>query len=441
MLVCRPDSNTPRFDPNIMWTSEDGWQEAPLLVYAVRHRSAPTAAALLNGGAHPSSASDAADDDDAEMSALHWAVLRGDTELVALLLRAGADWEQEAEPWTQQLSGRQNLETPLLTAVMHRNWACIEALLKAGADINGLSNYDRSPLLVAICSGDFSLAERLIFCGADVDGQDDGEGYNIFCLLDEEGSEVPPYTVDTLLEAACYTKSPAPMVALLLRAGAVPTAATDGWGPLAAACKRALQDVVALLLEHILPTGQLAAMGWQCALQEAAGAWSSAIRQQQDAPACAILGLLLDAGRQAGLLASLDAKTAAGLHEAVHGCLAADMQLADRGGQLSREAAQQATARAQLLTSYGLLCQSDASVCLLVKLAGSPPDKRWSTVLHRHHPPALKAAARLLLLASHRGPAKRRKRRRSMWHLLPRDLLLQVLAMAGSDIKAWAAVS
>ncbi len=60
-------------------------------------------------------------------------------------------------------------------------------------------------------------------------------------------------------------------------------------------------------------------------------------------------------------------------------------------------------------------------------------------MLHRHHPPALKAAVRLLLLAAHRAPGKRR--RRFMWHLLPRDVMLRVLALAGSDVQAWLAIS
>ena len=89
-----------------------------------------------------------------------------------------------------------------------------------------------------------------------------------------------------------------------------------------------------------------------------------------------------------------------------------------------------------------MLFRSPALFCsLLVKLAGLPVGERWSPSLHRHHPPALKAAVRLLLMAAHRAPGKRRKRRRFMWHLLPRDVMLRVLALAGSDVQGWLAIS
>jgi len=96
-------------------------------------------------------------------------------------------------------------------------------------------------------------------------------------------------------------------------------------------------------------------------------------------------------------------------------------------------------------------CSASSALC---QLAGLPAGERWSPALHRLHPPAFKSAARFLLLASHRDtpvPSKQGHKRRqgqkasksaqgTGWQSLPHDVVLQILALSGSDIASWAAV-
>ncbi|KAL4424468.1 hypothetical protein ABPG77_006406 [Micractinium sp. CCAP 211/92] len=453
MVRCRELDGPPRFDPNETWVPAEGARLQLLLVYAVRHCSTAIVDALLAGGANPND--DPGPDDGIGMTALHWAVMRGDVHIVRLLVGAGAGLDHEARPLSHRGEGGQNLDTPLLTAVLQRKWECVEALLEAGADVNGFSSCAHSPLLVALFTGDVALAERLIRRGADVNklaGENGHAAYNIARLQTVDGQRGHSIvgTASTLLEAACFTKAPTTMIALLLSEGADTSARPDDLGPLPAASGLALHDAVELLLAHPRPPGGLAAMGWEDSLLFAAGGADNVAQLPLGTPPGSVLGLLLDAGQQAGLLSSLYAGAADDLHEAVQFYLS---ERRERQGLLSSGVVQQAAARAQLLASYGLVCPADEAVraasqrcpglfgasSLLVKLAGLPVGERWSPVLHRHHPPALKAAVRLLLLAAHRAPEKRR--RRSMWHLLPRDVMLRVLALAGSDIQAWLAIS
>jgi ankyrin repeat protein len=66
------------------------------------------------------------------------------------------------------LVGNRGGLTPLLFAVRQGNVAAVELLLKAGADINQVSEGDRtSPLLMATINGHFDLAKALLQTGAD----------------------------------------------------------------------------------------------------------------------------------------------------------------------------------------------------------------------------------------------------------------------------------
>ncbi len=195
----------PRFDPDLWLTATEGGQHEPLLVHAVRHCSTATAAALLTGGANPNgdpgagrfavpelgleipdllggclSASlllgrrhlgswDAGPcssvaglppacplpqpllaDEGEDMTALHWAVMRGDAHLVKLLLAAGAELEKEATPLMHHSEGGWNLETALLTAVLHRKSECIEALLEVRTALLGQGQPPLQQRLVAM---------------------------------------------------------------------------------------------------------------------------------------------------------------------------------------------------------------------------------------------------------------------------------------------------
>lgn len=101
-------------------------------------------------------------------TALHIASLRGDTEVAALLLGAGADANAQSDrlgtPLTAAVSGGGIYGKPNL-----RRSDIVELLIDAGADVNVQSPEGMSPLHFAVVSGDEVTAELLIKAGADVD--------------------------------------------------------------------------------------------------------------------------------------------------------------------------------------------------------------------------------------------------------------------------------
>jgi ankyrin repeat protein len=80
------------------------------------------------------------------------------------LLTAGVDRNYQLN----ELVAAQGGMTPLLLATREGHIEAVEALLKAGADINQVSAGDQtSPLLIATINGHFDLAKRLLDTGAD----------------------------------------------------------------------------------------------------------------------------------------------------------------------------------------------------------------------------------------------------------------------------------
>jgi len=80
------------------------------------------------------------------------------------LLTAGVDRNYQLN----ELVAAQGGMTPLLLATREGHIESVEALLKAGADINQVSAGDQtSPLLIATINGHFDLAKRLLDAGAD----------------------------------------------------------------------------------------------------------------------------------------------------------------------------------------------------------------------------------------------------------------------------------
>ncbi|HUO68102.1 MAG TPA: ankyrin repeat domain-containing protein [Gammaproteobacteria bacterium] len=114
-------------------------------------------------------------------TALMWASARRHPEMIELLLDHGAsiDARSTAREYQRHVTaeGRpKNLDsggfTPLLYAARENCIACVDVLLKRGADI-GLPDPDGvSPLLLAIMNANWDLAKKLIDAGADVDQWD-----------------------------------------------------------------------------------------------------------------------------------------------------------------------------------------------------------------------------------------------------------------------------
>ena len=110
-----------------------------------------------------------------------WASARRHPEMMQLLISKGADVNARSTDRNYQrhvtAEGRpKNLDsgglTPLLYAARENCMACVEVLLKNGADIDLPDPDGVSPLLVAIMNANWDLAQQLIVAGADVNQWD-----------------------------------------------------------------------------------------------------------------------------------------------------------------------------------------------------------------------------------------------------------------------------
>jgi ankyrin repeat protein len=114
-------------------------------------------------------------------TALMWASARRHPEMIDLLVTHGASIDARSTPRDYQrhvtAEGRpKSLDsggfTPLLYAARENCIACVDMLLKHGADIDLPDPDGVSPLQVAIMNANWDLAKRLIEAGADVDQWD-----------------------------------------------------------------------------------------------------------------------------------------------------------------------------------------------------------------------------------------------------------------------------
>src|SRR5215471_7787678 len=100
-------------------------------------------------------------------TALHWAAYRDDLEMVKLLLAAGAN---------AQATTREGAITPLLMACQNGNVTIIEAIVKAGADVNAVKSNGTTPLMMAAASGSANAVETLLAHGANVNAKELAHG-------------------------------------------------------------------------------------------------------------------------------------------------------------------------------------------------------------------------------------------------------------------------
>jgi uncharacterized protein len=102
------------------------------------------------------------------MTALHWAAERGDADLAAMLVYAGANVEAVT---------RIGAYTPLHLAARSGNVAAVKALLTAGASVRATStNSGVTPLHLAAAAGDPAVVQTLLDAGADVNARESGWG-------------------------------------------------------------------------------------------------------------------------------------------------------------------------------------------------------------------------------------------------------------------------
>lgn len=95
-------------------------------------------------------------------TALHWAVLRDQQEVVVALLEAGAD----------PVALNRNGVSPLFLAVQNGNVGIVSSLLEAGADPNTLSETGETILMTAASTGKPEVVALLLEAGALVDARD-----------------------------------------------------------------------------------------------------------------------------------------------------------------------------------------------------------------------------------------------------------------------------
>ncbi|XP_027707940.1 ankyrin repeat domain-containing protein 23 isoform X2 [Vombatus ursinus] len=95
-------------------------------------------------------------------TALHWASLKGHSQIVNKLLEAGATAD-----------AREMLDrTPLFWACRGGHLEILKQLLNQGANVNARDKIWSTPLHVAVRTGHCDCLEHLIACGAQTDAQD-----------------------------------------------------------------------------------------------------------------------------------------------------------------------------------------------------------------------------------------------------------------------------
>jgi ankyrin repeat protein len=97
------------------------------------------------------------------MTALHWAAVNGDLELVNMLVRAGANLKAAT---------RISAATPLLLAAENGHAAVVRALLDAGAEVNAVDTGGTTALMLAAAAGHADALRFLLQRGAEANARD-----------------------------------------------------------------------------------------------------------------------------------------------------------------------------------------------------------------------------------------------------------------------------
>ena len=100
-------------------------------------------------------------------TALHWAAIKGNTDVAQMLIYAGANLRA-----TTRLGGY----TPLYLAAKGGHSAVVAALLAAGADPKVATTNGTTPLMIAAAAGDTKTITSLVENGSDIDAKDTAKG-------------------------------------------------------------------------------------------------------------------------------------------------------------------------------------------------------------------------------------------------------------------------
>ena len=140
-------------------------------------------------------------------TALHWAANGDDSELVGLLIRAGAN---------VKAANRYGV-TPLWLACLNGNAVTIEMLLKAGADANTVLPEGETVLMTAARTGKVDAVNLLVRYGAEVNAKEGWRGQTALMWAAAEGH---PAVIQALVEggAEIHARSNGGFTALLFAA-------------------------------------------------------------------------------------------------------------------------------------------------------------------------------------------------------------------------------
>ena len=146
------------------------------------------------------------------MTALHWAAMKDDAELVQTLLFAGAN---------VRATTRIGAYTPLILAARSGSGSAIAPLLKSGADVNTATANGTTALMLAAASGNSDAVKQLIDGGARVNDNEPVRGLTpamfaaasnraaILTLLAKNGADLK--ATSKVTDLAALSKDPAAM--------------------------------------------------------------------------------------------------------------------------------------------------------------------------------------------------------------------------------------
>ena len=187
-------------------------------------------------------------------TALGWAAIRNDLDVVDLLLGAGANPNAETDYGV----------TPLSLACTNRNAVMIERLLKAGANPNARLGTGETPLMTCARTGNVEAVKLLLSRGADLNAKEDQQGHtalmravagkhaDVVQTLVEHGADVHARSqggFTALLFAS--QQGDIPSARILIMAGAnVNEASPENGTPLVVAADSGHEEFALFLLEN-----------------------------------------------------------------------------------------------------------------------------------------------------------------------------------------------
>jgi ankyrin repeat protein len=165
---------------------------------------------------------------------LHIASVKGEFDIVEMLLDAGADINSEEYSKS---------ETPLHWAALGGTARIIERLVIAGAEIDARNGFQNTPLLIAVDFGHAEAARQLIELGADITARDQEDRtvmhlagtrqlFGIVELLIAMGAQLPPPDkIEPLLQSASPEKGEKLFSSNCIRCHALPGNNQNRVGP------------------------------------------------------------------------------------------------------------------------------------------------------------------------------------------------------------------